>query len=77
MCSTIIDFTTAKFTLNKCVTTVRKVQNKVGFKPVPVTIIRDMAVEVGRIGSKIPDAHLFKDKAKSLQLYLQRLYTLS
>lgn len=76
MCSAIVDFTTAKFAFYKCVTTIRKVQNQVGFKSVPITIVGYVTVEVGCVCSKIPDTHLFKNKAKSLQLYLQRLSTL-
>lgn len=77
MYSAIVDFTTAKFAFYKCVTTIRKVQNNVGFQSIPITIVGYVTIEVGSICFKISDTHLFKNESKSLKLYLQRLCTLS
>ena len=72
VCSTIIYLPTAKFTLDKCIAAVSKMQYKVCLKSISVTVVGQSAIMSCRINTKISGAHLLKDEAEGLQLRHQR-----
>ena len=68
VCSTIIYLPTAKFTLDKCIATVSKMQYKVCLKSISVTVVGQSAIMSCGINTKISCTHLFEYEAEGLQL---------